>query len=462
MENSFLRNIRRDIYLGIKFKLRRLKLPKLKKAAKNIRGKTHMEYIIIGIFAAVILTFGVVMILKFRKKSKTAALSIEVDNKAELETEILVGSEQNDLVIQPELLPADFVIDNAKLVEISDNRVIAQVNNLIPELAQIGNSVNNAVQTLQAGNLYRAIIPAGTKLADSRSMEGAVRGIYHGAGGIKGQANLVAVEVQKGTAIANSAAAGMDIASMIVGQYYMAQINSQLEKIGDGISQIIDFQNNEYQSRVISLVAYVKEIADFQTDILENSELRLSKISQLDNLEEECTKLLGQANLTLVDYTNKTELNYGEYEKTLGSTHSWFMYQKALMDILYKISDLKYTLQLGAASRELCTAMIPTYANQVFETRERLAAWHRKTIERLKIDINQTRRKRDGFDRILHSIPGLFNNDFNFCSIEQKTAAMITAQTSGYEAQHYIDTSELYNKDVQLILKDNKVYYLPE
>lgn len=102
----------------------------------------------------------------------------------------------------------------------------------------------------------------------------------------------------------------MGVASMIVGQYYMAQINSQLEKIGGEISQIIDFQNNEYQSRVISLVAHVKEIADFQTDILENSELRLSKISQLDNLEEECTKLLGQANLTLSGYTNKTDLNY--------------------------------------------------------------------------------------------------------------------------------------------------------
>ena len=48
----------------------------------------------------------------------------------------------------------------------------------------------------------------------------------------------------------------------------------------------IIYGSNEYRSRVFSLVAHVKKIADFQTEILENDELRLSKIAQLDSLEE--------------------------------------------------------------------------------------------------------------------------------------------------------------------------------
>lgn len=91
----------------------------------------------------------------------------------------------------------------------------------------------------------------------------------------------MAVEAQKGTAVvANSVAAAMGVASMVVGQYYMTQINTELGVISDGISQI----------------------ADFQTEILENDELRLSKIAQLDSLEEKCTQLLGQANLTLAGF----------------------------------------------------------------------------------------------------------------------------------------------------------------
>lgn len=53
------------------------------------------------------------------------------------------------------------------------------------------------------------------------------------------------------------------------------------------------------------MVANVKKIADFEAEILENEELRLSKISQLDSLEEECTQLLGQANLILAGFSKK-------------------------------------------------------------------------------------------------------------------------------------------------------------
>ena len=120
---------------------------------------------------------------------------------------------------------------------------------------------------------------------------------------------------------------------MVVGQYYMTQINAELGAISDGISEIQNFQDNEYRSRVFSLLAHVKKIADFRTEILENNELRISKINQLDSLEEECTQLLGQANLTLAGFAKKTNLDYEEYEKVVGNAQNWFMYQKSLLDV---------------------------------------------------------------------------------------------------------------------------------
>lgn len=427
-----------------------------------------MEYIGIGIVIAVAIAAGIIIYTKFKKHEDipsgdlVSAPSTVTSGKDEL-VEI---HHENELVIQMEMLPAEAIEDDTKLVEITDSKVLAHVNNLVPGLAQAGNAVNNAAQAVQAANgevLYRAIIPVGAKLTDSKAMEGAVRGIYHGADGIRGHANLVAVEAQKGTAVvANTAAAAMGVASMVVGQYYMTQINAELGVISDGISQIHDFQDNEYRSRVFSLVAHVKKIADFQTEILENDELRLSKIAQLDSLEEECTQLLGQANLTLAGFAKKTGLDYEAYEKALGNAQNWFMYQKSLLDVLYKISDLRYTLHLGAVSREQCVALLPTYTKQVSDTQERLTAWHEGTTQRLGIETDEIRRKRAGFDGVIHFIPGLFNDDFNFRSIEKKTATMISAQASGHEALHIADTSELYAEDVQLISKNGKLYYLPE
>ena len=102
---------------------------------------------------------------------------------------------------------------------------------------------------------------------------------------------------------------------------------------------------------------------------------------------------------------------------------------------------------MGAVSREQCVALLPTYTKQVSDTQERLTAWHEGSTQRLGIETYEIRRKRSGFDGVIHFILGLFNDDFNFRSIEKKTAKMITAQASGHESLHFVDTSELYAEE---------------
>ena len=425
-----------------------------------------MEYVVFSITIVVAIFVGVVLLKKYKKTNTTTSFGRDLILSSKKDGDLINSdSDFQELVIRLETLPAESIPDQNKLVAITDSTILARVNNLVPELAQIGNSARNTVQAVKKSGevLYKVVIPNGAKLADSKSMHGAVRGFYRGADGIRGHANLVAQKSVNGTEIvSNAVSSAMNVGSMIVGQYYMAQIHSELEAIGDEIGKISDFQNNEFRSRVFSLVAHAKTIADFQIEILENDELRQSKISQLDSLEEECTKLLGQANLTLVDFTKKNDLDFETYEKQLRVAQQWYMYQKTLMEVLYRISDLRYTLHLGRVSREQCNALIPTYANQVEETQKRLTDWHDKTIERLKIDMSEIRRKRDGFDGVIHFLPGLFNDEYNFKSISTATVEMIHTQLEGHASSHARTVSDLYSEDVQLIIKDNKVYYLPE
>ena len=424
-----------------------------------------MEYIVLSIAIVAVIAAVTVLIIKSKKKSENdgqeASRLPTVNKSGEMVT---TDNRLQEIVIQMETLPIESITDHNKLVEITDSKVLAHVDNLVPQLAQVRNVAQNAVQAARENGevLYKAVIPNGAKLTDSKAMAGAVRGFYRGADGIQGHANFVAQQAQKGTEIvANTASAAMGVASMVVGQYYMSQINAELGVINDGISKISDFQNNEYRSRVFSLVAHIKKIADFQVEILENEELRLSKISQLDSLEEECTKLLGQANLTLVNYSEKRDLDYDSYEKELKEAQKWYMYQKSLTEVLYRISDLRYTLHLGAVSREQCVALLPTYSRQVEETQQRLAAWHNNTTQRLKIDTSEIRRKREGLDGVIHFIPGLFNDNFNFKAIEENTAEMIKTQSEEHHDLCEYDTSDLYSEDVQLIVKGEKLYYLP-
>lgn len=406
-----------------------------------------------------IIVFIIVLIL-IKKKGTKVSKEISNANKSEL----IKMDNSKGTTFDIEMLPAENFAYKERLSEITDSEVLAHINNLVPELAQVGNAVNNVAQTVQNNRevLYRVIVPKGTKLTNSKSMQGAVRGIYHGDKGIKGHANLIEAERNNGNAIiTNSLSGAISFTSMIVGQYYMTQINSQLNNINTAIEKITEFQDNKFRSEVFSLITHIREVSDFQMEIIENNELRLSKILQLDRLKEQCTVLLGQANLALAGYANRKDIDYKEYEKEIEQAQNWYMYQKALLDVLCKISELKYTLHFGEVSREQCSSILSTYMKQVKETQERLVNWHQEVMNKLNIDTDENRRKRKGFDGAIHFIPGLFNDDWNYKEIDNKTVAMIETQTSGYEETFYKDTTDLYEKDVQVVLMDGKIYYLP-
>ena len=80
----------------------------------------------------------------------------------------------------------------------------------------------------------------------------------------------------------------------------------------------------------------------------------------------------------------------------------------------------------------------------------------------VKLRINEILRKQNKSKYWLwKKLDGISYQNLNNI-IENKTAKMITAQASGHESLHVVDTSELYAEDVQLISKDGKIYYLPE
>jgi len=420
-----------------------------------------MKYFIIGVIVVVVVIAFLFWKSKQHNRSTGNAIIVEQNNG--LASGEGVVDEMNQLMIRLEQLPAEAIPDETKLMEITNSKVLARVNNLVPELFQASNAAGNAVQAIQANGqvLYQAIIPAGAKLANSKEMADAVRGIYHGAEGVKGHANLVAVK-QNADVVANIASSAMGVASMVVGQYYMTQINAGLGEISAGITKVSDFQDNEYKSKVFALVVQIQKVAKFQVDILDNEELRLSQIDNLNRWEQECIQLLGQANITIVGFSKKKDLDYAEYEKKIGEAQNWFVYQKTLMEVMIKIAELRHTLHLGDVSREQCGALIPTYSKQVQDALLQLGSWHQTQVDRLEVSVDESSRKRVGFDGFIHLIPGWINEENKYRSISDKTVKKIVGQTNGYDVPQNIDAVDLFQEDVKIIAKEGKIYYLPK
>jgi hypothetical protein len=411
---------------------------------------------------AVIVSLGTAMFFH-SKKEKHARDKLQRKHSALANRDQL----ESDLTIKFEDLPALTEIEDASLVEVKDKQLLARIDNVIPGTLQaIANAgaVNNYQQAAKnAGQLYQAIVPKGAHLLNSRAMDGAVRGAFQGPNGL-GQANFIPVDGSMGNGLAamNVTSGVMAVASMVVGQYYMTQINDQLGDINKELDKLSSFQDKEFLAKIYAIIAEVQTCSQFKLEIVDNEEQRKRELDHLKSLEHECAELLGQANLTLKDFEKKTDLDYSEYEKYVFEAEKWYQYQQILLKILLKIEELTYSLYLGEVSREYCYSKFIPYAKQADDALISVETWHKKNSEALEIDLEASRRRRQGIGGLLMSIPAMFNDDLHYKDVSQSTVSMISNQSSGKRVLASEDGTDLFREDVRLIAKDGKLYYLPQ
>ena len=409
--------------------------------------------IIIGIISIVIIAALLLVVTRLRKKKMGELPSAT-------ETDLAIPP-MKDLNVSFKSLPSTVKVDETKLAKIENKQLVRYIENNVPNAGKALADTKKAKDTAELGKgIYRAIIPKGANLDNSRAMKDAFRGTYRGAKGIKGQANLVSVDEKvKELATKDLANAGYDLASMVVGQHYMAEIDKKLESITEEVDKISKIQESEYKSRVLSLIAEIQTITEFQLEIMGNEETRKTKLNDLQSLRRECTQLLGQANEMIEQIISKTPSKYTEYEKILTEADSWYCYQTILTELLYKISEIEYILNLGQVSKEQCFSVCGKYMEQVFQTQSKLTECHENSEERFAIDIDNAKRKRMGIEGVVFKIPSLIKEEWGYRTISKDTAEMIDDQSSPKLIQDSVGNP--FDNDVELIVKDGEIFYLP-
>ncbi len=419
---------------------------------------------------ATLLVAIIVVLLKTKEKNPPPATSSKPEHTvvpSENNTTSLAASNASSLV-GFSAVGAISPIEEKKLVEIKGKQLLDRIDGVIPGTMQA--VVNSAVvanyshSALATGQVYQAIVPAGEKLSKSLDIEGAVRGFTQNKEGkISNVANFVDVDKTpaQNLAAANAVNAVMGVASMVVGQYYMTQINNQLDKVSDQLKNIETFQKSELKGKIFALIASIQKSATFQYEVLQNDDVRNRELSHLKMLEHECAELLGQVNLTLQDFSQEKIQKYRDYEKSIGLIQEWVGYQDILLRLLGKIGDLTYTLNLGAITKQNAYAMCEPYSKQSTQAQSQLLTWHQDNFQRFGIKLVETKRKRQGLDFVLMSVPSVFNKEIIYKDMSEKTATLIRQQMSLSSQIVPDDNVDLFNTDVRLIAKDGKLYYLP-
>ena len=370
---------------------------------------------------------------------------------------------KNEIVVRLDELPALTEQEQFNLVEIEDKNVISRIMSAVPEVAKVVANSAVAAEGLQLAKsgVYMAKLPSGAQLVKSQEMQGAVRGFFKSGSTIKGQANFLSVDgTMEKIAQINLANVAMGAASMVVGQYYMKQINTELLAVNNGISRIADFQDNEYKSKVLALTMQVKRIADFKTEIIENAELRKEEILRLQTMEKDCMELLAQANLTVEQLCGQEFASYDSYCDKVNEIAKWQQYQKALIEVMYMIADLNYVLHLGALSQDQAYVTYTSMYNQTSKMIERLHKWHTVHTKKFGVDVDRAVLERKGLDAILHKPLGLIDEVHNYKKMTKKEVVNIRNQVNTQVENRLTDTRDLFNEDVRVVFKDDKVFYL--
>jgi len=426
-----------------------------------------MEYFLIIASALIVTALIVGVVICLWKKANSRGEDVISDEiPTSIASEILATEQvqKSGITIPIEQLPATTQIDEKSLFEITDGTALARISQAIPMAAETAarTAANKANIALKNVELYKMDIPY-KDLMKSKEIEGAVRASTRNAKNITKNANLIKVDtdkISKTTAVANGAANVMNIASLVVGQYYMSEISSKLETMTKSIDKISDFQDREFKSRILSVITLVGEISQFSSEIMENDDQRTLKLSALENLKATATELLGQVNITISDITQKSpNPDYKDYQSKIDDLKVLVEYQNVLVAVLAEISKLTYLLGKGVISTAQSYASYNKYLEQSVQTRTLLGQWHDQQIKALRIDLDKERISKTGFEAVVSAIPGLIDNKFNYKELKKNLVHEISAQTSHIPGSS--DASkQIYEEDVEIIIKDGKYYYL--
>lgn len=409
----------------------------------------------------VILLLILLIIFVYKKeKNKKKKSDISYSNEIITQTDYEVSTINEEiLALMPKIesLPTDINLDEKPIHEILDQNVVAKLDSLVPQIVQ---NFNNPLKKLvKEGNIYQVIIPNGAKLFDSKELQGAFRGGYKINNKLAGQANLIPVDANT---ISNTVADLMNISSMVVGQYYMAQIDTKMAEMQEGIDKIYDFQQTEFKSRIMALIGKVGNISKFNIEIIENDELRKRSLDDLNRYRDDAVELLQQVNLTIENIVSKGHNSeFNKYQESIDDLDRLISFQQYLLSILEEIGRLIYLLNKGTVSSNHCYSLYNIYIEQSTDARNLINQWHDESIKTFELDLDNKKYAKQGWKGLLFKIPGKIINDWNYNEISDSVITQIYKQLdNSLEIKN--TTENLLEKETKIISKDGKYYYLTE
>lgn len=402
---------------------------------------------------------GIFSFFKNKKKKENAIAIIQEGTATERIKSFY--EKDSDLLVNFEELESLSEFDESKLVEIKDVGVLARLNCLLPSLAKYSskNKESTQINSIQpTDKLFKVVLKNGVGLSDSNAVANVKKNISSmPKGGFRQSSSLV--EPPKTAVVFNPGTVVMSLTSLVVGLFYLQQVNKRMATLVDVVAKVVDYLDVQYKSQVASLVESVYNASKFQMSSIVNEELRNRELDNLQDLKFKCQDLLNQAENTLALMTTKNITKYKEYIEKLQDIDKWRKNQTILVEMLFQINQLDFTLHLGKKAQDHCFGSFSLHTEKLTNIHERLLLWNSEQMQILKIDAKEGKMEKKGFLPFIFKRLRLNNSKRCYRSIDENDLKLIRDQSEEEKTIDY-NKNNLFNEDVQIVVKEGKMFYL--
>lgn len=402
-----------------------------------------------------IIILAVILIINFRRYDRTNNSAIYKEQNISLSNTEFDNSFPSIQIIEDNMIVP---LEKNKISEPKIKDALATIDNVIPKASVVGKNINTSKELLNNNRAFFSAAKKGTENMIQPKGTNQLIGTQLVNGKFK-QTKFTSEDVLVKSAGKNALVnAGFNAASMVVGQYYMSEINDKLQNIQNNINDIQSDIDSEYQGKLMNIVSKIKEVMDNKIEILNNKFLRDKRYDEISRVESICTNLLGQANTRISKYITE-EKDYKSYENDIKSIDKWLKRQQILLRLLLEIGNLKYVLSYGNETSISAHSQYNNYIMQTNKLNKSLSEWHNSLIEKFGIISEEYKRKTQFYEFKKNTI-GRINKEWAYNKLNENVVDMINEQLILEEGKPYLEDKQ--DKSIKILKKDGEYYNLPK
>ena len=222
-------------------------------------------FIIIGLIILCALVLFVFLKNKTKSKLDISNNGVSISNQVEENSFPSIQIIEDNMIVP---------LEKNKISEPKIKDALATIDNVIPKASIVGKNINTSKELLNNNRAFFSAAKKGTENMIQPKGTNQLIGTQLVNGKFK-QTKFTSEDVLVKSAGKNALVnAGFNAASMVVGQYYMSEINDKLQNIQNNINDIQSDMDSEYQGKLMNIVSKIKEVMDNKIEILNNKFLR--------------------------------------------------------------------------------------------------------------------------------------------------------------------------------------------